>query len=119
MNKLPMIISAVLTMFFGLVNTDVFQELIRAADTYALASERAAELVVINGRRRFTNRDDPDAILNAFLILDASNKKNKGLVVKPINYVSKDSVVKLGALKMDNTGEHLYDKIAYRFSSSF
>ena len=67
--------------------------------------ERTAELVVFNTRRRFTNRDDPDAILNAFLILDASNKKNKGLVVKPINYVSKDGVVKLGALKMDNTGE--------------
>jgi hypothetical protein len=103
--KMPMIVATVLTMFFGLVNTDVFQELLRAPDTYALASERAAELVVFNGRRRFINRDDPDAILNAFLILDASNKKNKGLVVKPINYVSNDGVVKLGALRLDNTGE--------------
>jgi nucleoside diphosphate kinase len=106
MNKLPMIISTVITMFFGLVNTDVFRSILRAPDTYALASERAAELVVLNGRRRFTNRGDPDAILNAFLILDASNKKNKGLVAKPINYVSMDGVVKLGALKLDNTGKH-------------
>lgn len=102
---MPMITATVLTMFFGLVNTDVFQELLRAPDTYALASERAAELVVFNGRRRFINRDDPDAILNAFLILDTSNKKNDGLVVKPINYVSNDGMVKLGALRLDNTGE--------------
>ena len=82
MSKMPMIIATVLTMFFGLVKTDVFEELLRAPDTYALASER-----VFNGRRRFTDRNDPDAILNGYLILDASNKKNKGLVVKPINYV--------------------------------
>ena len=87
MSKMPMIIATVLTMFFGLVKTDVFEELLRAPDTYALASERAAEIVVFNGRRRFTDRNDPDAILNGYLILDASNKKNKGLVVKPINYV--------------------------------
>ena len=106
MNKIPMIISTVVTMLFGLVATDAFRSIVRAPDTYSLASERAAQLVVMNGRRRFINRDDPDAILNAFLILDASNKKNKGLVAKPINYVSKDGVVRLGALKMDNTGEY-------------
>jgi hypothetical protein len=42
--------------------------------------------------------------LNAYLILDASNKKNKGLVAKPINYVSNDGVVRLGSLQIDNSG---------------
>ena len=32
-------------------------------------------------------------------------KKNKGLVAKPYNYVSNDGIVRLGAFKVDNTGQ--------------
>lgn len=111
MKKIPLIVSIVLTMLFGLIDTQSFRDILRAEDTYALATERTAHLVVKNGRRRFTDREDSDAVLNAFLILDASNKKNKGLVAKPINYVSNDGVVRLGALKMDNTGKREFNRI--------
>ena len=104
LTKMPIIISTVLTMFFGLVDVESFTSLLRSSDTYSLASERTAGLVVYNGKRRFTDRLAEDAILNAYLILDASNKKNKGLVAKPINYVSNDGVVRLGSLQIDNTG---------------
>ena len=104
LTKMPIIISTVLTMFFGLVDVESFTSLLRSSDTYSLASERTAELVIYNGKRRFIDRLAEDAILNAYLILDASNKKNKGLVAKPINYVSNDGVVRLGSLQIDNTG---------------
>ena len=104
LTKMPIIISTVLTMFFGLVDVESFTSLLRSSDTYSLASERTAELVVYNGKRRFIDRLAEDAILNAYLILDASNKKNKGLVAKPINYVSNDGVVRLGSLQIDNSG---------------
>jgi hypothetical protein len=97
-NKMPMIIATVISMLFGLVDADSFRSILRATDTYSLAAERTAEIVVHNGRRRFVERDAEDVILNAYLILDASNKKNKGLVAKPITYETVGGVVKAGAL---------------------
>jgi hypothetical protein len=103
-SKIPMIISIVITMLFGLVDMGSFKKLIKSCDTYALAAERTAALVVLNGRRRFMDRDAADAILNSYIILDASNKKGKALVAKLYNYVSNDGVVRLGAFKVDNSG---------------
>lgn len=103
-SKIPMIISIVITMLFGLVDIGSFKLLIKSCDTYALAAERTAALVVLNGRRRFMDREAADAILNSYIILDASNKKGKALVAKLYNYVSKDGVVRLGAFKVDNSG---------------
>ena len=99
-----MIITDVLSMLFGVIDAESYKTILRSPDTYALAAERTAQLIVKNGKRRFVDWDADDAILNAYIILDASNKKNKGLVAKPYNYVCKDGVVKLGALKVDNTG---------------
>ena len=110
--KIPMIISTVITMLFGLVDIGSFASLIRSCDTYALAAERTAALVVLNGRRRFLDRKAGDAILNSYIISDASNKKGKALVAKLYNYVSKDGVVRLGAFKVDNSGMlHIIIKI--------
>ena len=102
-NKLPMIISTVITMLFGLVDVDSFRSIIRATDTFSLAAERTADIVVKNGRRRFIDRDAEDAILNAYLILDASNKKNKGFVAKPMIYEDKRGNICQGAFQVDNT----------------
>ena len=46
LTKMPIIISTVLTMFFGLVDVESFISLLRSSDTYSLASERTAELIV-------------------------------------------------------------------------
>ena len=77
LTKMPIIISDVLTMFFGLVDVESFTSLLRSSDSYSLGSERTDKLVIYNGKRRFIDRLAEDAILNAYLILDASNKKNK------------------------------------------
>ena len=67
LTKMPIIISTVLTMFFGLVDVESFTSLLRSSDTYSLASERTAELVVYNGKRRFIDRFAEDAILKCIL----------------------------------------------------
>lgn len=76
--KLPLIIGTVLTMLFGGLDDKVYSSIIKSHNTYALASERTALLVVLEVRRRFVDRDAEGRILYAYLILDASNKKGKG-----------------------------------------
>lgn len=101
--KLPLIIGIITTMLFGKLHDDVYSKIVKSHNTYALASERTALVVVLEVRQRFTDREAENRILYAYLILDASNKKNKGCVGKVAFIVGFDGVVRQIALRLDTT----------------
>lgn len=92
-------------MFFGVIDEVSLQQIVKASATYSRASERTAFLVKEDSTSRFLIRNNERSILNAFLVMDATNKGNKSLVAKLFSYVSSDGVVRLGNFNMDSTGE--------------
>jgi hypothetical protein len=101
--KLPLAIGTVITLLFGKIDEVSYSKIVKGHNTYALASERTALLVVLEVRNRFTDRTVKNRVLNAQLILDASNKKGKGCVGKIVIIVCPDGVVRQLSLRLDTT----------------
>ena len=106
LEKMPIIISTVLRMLFGNIDEVSMKRIVKCSKTYTTSTERTAALVKENTSSTFIIRDNESTVLNAYLIMDATNKGNKNLVAKLYNYVSADGIVRLGALNLDNTGIH-------------
>lgn len=104
LEKMPIMISTVLRMLFGSINEVSMRKIVKCSMTYTTSSERTAALVKEQCSNKFLIRDNDSSILNAYLIMDATNKGDKSLVAKLYNYVCGDGVVRLGALNLDNTG---------------
>ena len=104
LEKLPIIIGTVLRMLFGNIDEVSMKKIVKCTKTYTTSSERSASLVREQSSRTFIIRNNESSVLNAYLIMDATNKGNKNLVAKLYNYVRGDGVVRLGALNLDNTG---------------
>ena len=103
--KMSLMIELVLQMLFGDIDKDSLKQIAKAPVTYSRASERTAVIIRSVSTSRFLIRNNELSILNAYLIMDATNKGNKSLVAKLFNYISYDGVVRLGSFTMDNTGE--------------
>lgn len=102
---MSLMIELVLQMLFGDIDKDSLKQIAKAPVTYSRASERTAVIIRSVSTSRFLIRNNELSILNAYLIMDATNKGNKSLVAKLFNYISYDGVVRLGSFTMDNTGE--------------
>ena len=102
LEKMPIIVSTVIRMLFGNVDAASMKKIVKCTKTYTTSSERSAALVKENTSSAFLIRDNESSILNAYLIVDVTNKGNKNLVAKLYNYG--DGIVRLGALNLDNTG---------------
>ena len=113
LEKMPIIISTVLRMLFGNIDEVSMKRIVKCSKTYTTSTERTAALVKENTSNTFIIRDNESTVLNAYLIMDATNKGNKNLVAKLYNYVSGDGIVRLGALNLDNTGINCNMKICY------
>ena len=108
---MSLMIELVLQMLFGDIDKDSLKTIVKAPVTYSRASERTAIIVKDESTNRFLIRNNEMSILNAYLIMDATNKGNKSLVAKLFNYVSYDGVVRLGSFAMDNTGNYYLNMI--------
>jgi hypothetical protein len=104
LEKMPIIIGTVLRMLFGNIDAMSMKKIVKCTKTYTTSSERSAALIREQSSSTFIIRNNESSILNAYLIMDATNKGNKNLVAKLYNYVRGDGVVRLGALNLDNTG---------------
>ena len=104
LEKMPAIIEIVLRMFFGNIDKKSVSEIVKCPATYSRASERSAVLVRIQTSNKFLIRGNDSSILNAYLIMNATNKGNKSLVAKLYTHVCKDGIVRLGSFQVDNTG---------------
>ena len=104
LEKMPIIIGTVLRMLFGNIDAMSMNKIVKCTKTYTTSSERSAALVREQSSSTFIIRNNESSVLNAYLIMDATNKGNKNLVAKLYNYVRGDGVVRLGALNLDNTG---------------
>ena len=105
LEKMPIIISTIIQMLFGVIDQACSKAIVKCSKTYARAADRAAILVKERNSNRLKIRNTVDSVLDAYLIMDATNKGNKSLVAKLFNYVCQDGIVRLGAFTVDNTGK--------------
>lgn len=90
-------------MLFGDVDERSIRSIVKATSTYSNSAERTAALVKRMSCGHFLVRDNASAILNSYLIINATNKGNKSLVAKLFNDVCADGIVRLGSSNVDNT----------------
>lgn len=99
--KLPMIVTNVLTLMFGILPSSVMQELVKCTKTYQRAAERSLAVFKREGTERFTSLEFPDSPVVVCLCMDESNKGNKALVAKPYVTRSMDGDISLKSLTTD------------------
>lgn len=101
--KLPMIIATVLQMFFGNLDKAIFNKLVKSSPTYGTASDRVMHVFTLDAARVWGSADvsPEEAVLQAALCMDASNKSSKDMVIKLISYTNGVDEVRLKALKTD------------------
>lgn len=99
--KLPMIITNVITLFFGILPSKVIDELTMCTKTYQLAAERAMASMQADGVDRFVSNEYPDSPVAVCLCIDESNKGNKALVAKPYVARCNNGNIVLKALNTD------------------
>lgn len=104
--KLPMIITTILTMFFGKLSDDIKNKLIKTKTTYLYAMEKSNLLLKKHTSNLFNtinNNNDCDGIFAACLLLDASTKRGQALNTKPITYLNSEmNAIKKLQLSTDN-----------------
>ena len=82
MEKLPLIIESVLNLLFGKIDLESINLIKRSSSTYDTASQRTSSLIRMDSSLRFNDRSKITSVTHACIIIDQSNKGNKGLVVK-------------------------------------
>lgn len=96
-----MIITNVITLFFGILPSKVIDELTMCTKTYQLAAERAMASMQADGVDRFVSNEYPDSPVAVCLCIDESNKGNKALVAKPYVARCNNGNIVLKALNTD------------------
>ena len=103
-NKLPLILGTVLSIFFGLIDGEIFDTIIRTASCYETAIDRAASVFEHIGDQTFSPYSaSPNRIKCANLIMDASTKQGHQVVVKLVSTLDIEDTVQLKALMTDIT----------------
>ena len=97
--KLQHNIAGVLSVHFGPLSEDVYDQIIKASTTYSLGTERVSALQKAITMPRFNENDmtNPDSVIGFCLNFDDSTKKNDNLCVMPatLNLLNGNVVLEL------------------------